>query len=94
MSAASVLKLARSHLARHVRTNVSYSSVSASSKQSGMPFFSSLNQCGEAVRADSVTKSKRVTNPTARKLKPNFSLEPDPDQLMAMRLYCRSGRCC
>jgi len=80
----------RSTFARQLRTSVSTTNVSPHvSKQPGMPFFANLKQA--AVRPEIGTKTKRAAAP--RNPKPFFSLEPDPEQLMAMRLYCRSGSC-
>jgi hypothetical protein len=73
---------ARSTFARQLRTSVSYTSAC---KQSGMPFFANVKQA--AARPD--TKVKRA----AQRKTPFFSLEVDPEQLKAMRLYCRAGAC-
>jgi hypothetical protein len=74
-------------LKTQLRTSVNFSNVS---KQKGMPFFPHLKQAA-AQRPEVGTKTKRAAAP--RKPKPFFSLEPDPEQLQAMRLYCRAGSC-
>eukprot|EP00962_Isochrysis_galbana_P015395 scaffold4418_cov149-Isochrysis_galbana.AAC.2 len=79
--------VARSSFARQLRTSVSY--IPRPSKQSGMPFFANAKQA--AARPEMGTKAKRAA--AAPRKTAFFSLVADPEQLMAMRLYCRSGGC-
>jgi hypothetical protein len=79
---------ARSTIARQLRTSVSYTKVS---QPSGMPFFAKAKQA--AARPEMGVKTKRAEKATQSSARKFFSMEVDPEQLMAMRLYCRAGGC-
>jgi len=83
---------ARLSLARHVRHSMSQAHTITAP---GVPLFPMPPKHAEAkvLKATRIAAQTAAKTATAHRVPPPFTLQVDHEQLVAMRLYARKGRC-